>query len=83
VYHLFVVRSPRRDELRRSLAAAGIETLVHYPRAIHQHPAYADHGHAGLTVSEQLAAEVLSLPLYPELADGAAREVAAAVRAAA
>jgi dTDP-4-amino-4,6-dideoxygalactose transaminase len=80
VYHLFVIRSTRRDALREALAAEGVETLVHYPRAIHQHPAYRDLSHERLGVSEQLAAEVLSLPLYPELSDETAREIAAAVR---
>jgi dTDP-4-amino-4,6-dideoxygalactose transaminase len=83
VHHLFVVRSARRDDLRESLAAIGVETLVHYPRAVHQHPAYERLGHAALPVSERLAAEVLSLPLHPELTDDTVRAVAAAVRRAA
>jgi dTDP-3-amino-3,4,6-trideoxy-alpha-D-glucose transaminase len=82
-HHLFVVRSARRDDLQRSLAGLGIGTLVHYPRAIHQHPAYARLGHAALAVSERLAAEVLSLPLHPDLSDETVRGVAAAVRRAA
>ena len=49
------------------LAGRGIETLVHYPRAVHQHPGYAHLARPGLEESERLAAEVLSLPLYPEL----------------
>jgi dTDP-4-amino-4,6-dideoxygalactose transaminase len=69
-HHLYVVRSRDRDALRRRLATRGIETLVHYPRAVHQHPGYARLGRAGLDVSERLAAEVVSLPLYPELTDG-------------
>ena len=81
-YHLYVVRSPRRDELRAELADAGIETLVHYPRAVHEHPAYA-HLAGSLPVSERLCAEVLSLPLYPQLRDDEVERVVAAVRAAA
>ena len=80
VYHLFVIRTPRRDELRNALAAEGVETLIHYPRAVHQHPAYMRLGHDDLGVSERLAAEVVSLPLYPELDDETVRIVAAAVR---
>jgi dTDP-3-amino-3,4,6-trideoxy-alpha-D-glucose transaminase len=79
-YHLFVVRARHREELRRALAAEGIETLVHYPRAVHQHPAYASLAHPRLGVSETLAGAVLSLPLYPELSEEAVRDVAAAVR---
>jgi dTDP-4-amino-4,6-dideoxygalactose transaminase len=78
-YHLFVVRSPERDELRARLAGAGIETLVHYPRAVHQHPAYERLGHDGLGESEALAREVLSLPLYPELTDAELDAVLAAL----
>jgi dTDP-4-amino-4,6-dideoxygalactose transaminase len=77
-YHLYVVRSPERDALRARLGAAGVETLVHYPRAVHEHPAYARLAHGGLRESEALAREVLSLPLYAELTDGEADAVAAA-----
>jgi dTDP-3-amino-3,4,6-trideoxy-alpha-D-glucose transaminase len=80
VYHLFVIRTPKRDELRNALTTEGVETLIHYPRAIHQHPAYTRLGHVDLGVSERLAAEVVSLPLYPELDDESVRVVAAAVR---
>jgi dTDP-4-amino-4,6-dideoxygalactose transaminase len=83
-YHLFVVRAAGREALRRSLEERGVQTLVHYPKAIHQHPAYERLAARGsLPVSERLAAEVLSLPLYPELADAEADEVMSAVRDAA
>src|SRR5581483_11367189 len=80
VRHLYVVRSPERDELRRRLAERGVETLVHYPRAVHQHPAYQSLARPGLEESERHAAEVLSLPLYAELTDEEAETVAAALR---
>ncbi len=72
VWHLYVVRSGRRDELRRELAARGVETLVHYPRPVHRHPAYADlaRGEGVLEVTERLAGEIVSLPLSPHLAEG-------------
>ena len=80
VYHLYVARARRRDALRRALADRGIETLVHYPRPVHAHPAYADLGRGrDLHVSERLAGEVVSLPLYPQLADDEAASVAAAL----
>jgi dTDP-4-amino-4,6-dideoxygalactose transaminase len=83
VFHLFVVRSRRRDVLARELERRGVGTLVHYPRAVHEHPAYRDLARPGhLTRSEQLAREVLSLPLYPELTDEEAVEVVAAVQEA-
>jgi len=83
VYHLYVVRSARRDELARALGQRGVGTLVHYPRAVHEHPAYAHLARPGrLGRSERLATEVLSLPLYPELSDAEASAVAATVREA-
>jgi dTDP-3-amino-3,4,6-trideoxy-alpha-D-glucose transaminase len=83
VYHLYVVRTRRRDDLRRALADDGIETLIHYPRAVHQHPAYGDLARPGqLDVSEALSREVLSLPLYPELLDTEFAAVTDAVRRA-
>jgi dTDP-4-amino-4,6-dideoxygalactose transaminase len=69
VYHLFVIRSPERDALRRALAERGVQTLVHYPRPVHRHPAHAGlgRGPGSLSVSERLCEEIVSLPLYPEL----------------
>jgi dTDP-4-amino-4,6-dideoxygalactose transaminase len=69
-FHLYVLAVPERDRFRAELAEAGVETLVHYPRAIHEHPAYRDVVRSGeLSVSERLAASVVSLPLYAELTD--------------
>jgi dTDP-4-amino-4,6-dideoxygalactose transaminase len=69
VYHLYVVCVPRRESVQAALAAAGIGTLVHYPIAAHLQPAYAHLAVArgSLRITERLADEVLSLPLYPEL----------------
>jgi dTDP-3-amino-3,4,6-trideoxy-alpha-D-glucose transaminase len=80
VRHLYAVRSEERDALRTRLAERGIETLVHYPRAVHQHPAYAALARPGLDESERHAGEVLSLPLYPELEDAEADAVVDALR---
>jgi dTDP-4-amino-4,6-dideoxygalactose transaminase len=80
-YHLYVVAVPDRSELRARLSEAGVETLVHYPKAVHEHPAYREIGREGpLAVSEQLAASVISLPLYPELSDDEVAAVGDAVR---
>lgn len=83
--HLFVIRSGDRDGLREALAEAGIGTLVHYPYALHQHPAWRDKvRRAGsLAESERWADEVLSLPLYPELTDRETDAVIEGIRAAA
>jgi dTDP-4-amino-4,6-dideoxygalactose transaminase len=85
VYHLFVVRHPRRDAIMAALKEEGIGTLVHYPIPLHLQPAFASLGGrpGDLPVAEQAAGEVFSLPLYPALTDAQARAVAAAVRKAA
>lgn len=84
VWHLFVVRSPRREELQRELKARGIDSGVHYPLAVHQQPAYAGvRPRDPLPHSERAAAEVLSLPMYAELTDAEIDAVCEAVRAAA
>lgn len=71
VYHLYVVRHPGRDQLAEALGARGIETLVHYPIPVHLQAAYADlgYGKGSLPVTEQVAQEILSLPLYYGLTD--------------
>ncbi len=81
VYHLFVVRHPRRDALRTALRERGISTLIHYPTPLHLQPAFASLGGrpGDLPVAERAASEVLSLPLYPELTDAQVGTVAAAV----
>ncbi len=82
VHHLFVVRSSGRDALRDALRRAGVETLVHYPLAVHHHPAWRELGRPGaLDESERAAAEVVSLPLYPQLTDEEADAVISALRA--
>jgi dTDP-4-amino-4,6-dideoxygalactose transaminase len=76
VYHLYVVRSRQRDALRARLRERGVETLVHYPLAVHQHPAWAHLDRPGkLDESERAATEILSLPLYPQLTDAEADAV--------
>jgi dTDP-4-amino-4,6-dideoxygalactose transaminase len=80
VWHLFVVRHPRRDELQRHLARAGVDTLIHYPVPPHRSGAYAGQGVApgAYPVAERIAATVLSLPMGPHLAgDQQARVVEA------
>jgi dTDP-4-amino-4,6-dideoxygalactose transaminase len=82
VAHLFVVRVPDREELQESLIAGGIQTLVHYPVPAHLQPAYHSlgQGEGSCPEAEQAAREVLSLPLYPELAESHAERVAEAIR---
>ena len=69
VYHQYVIRSPARDQLRSALAARGIGTGIHYPLPVHLQPACRQLGYTegDLPITEQLAREILSLPMYPEL----------------
>jgi dTDP-4-amino-4,6-dideoxygalactose transaminase len=81
-WHLYTIRTPRRDALQERLASIGIATAVHYPRPIHLQPAMALSGgrRGDLPVSEALCGEVLSLPLYPELPFEAIDEIAGEIR---
>jgi dTDP-4-amino-4,6-dideoxygalactose transaminase len=81
VYHLFVIRTDARDELREHLAARGIETLVHYPVPVPRQPALAAARGAECPTAARACAEVLSLPLHHAMADHTVQEVAAAVAA--
>lgn len=84
VYHLYVIRvtDGRRDALQRYLKHAGIATGLHYPIPVHLQQAYASLGHkpGDFLVSEQLASQGLSLPMYPELSDEQVHYVAAKIR---
>lgn len=84
VYHLYTVRSRERDRLRAALHAAHIQTGLHYPIPVHLQPAYADarYGPGAFPESERAAAEVLSLPMFPEMTVQQLRAVADAVRTA-
>ena len=81
VYCLYTIRAENRDELQRGLAAAGIQTAIHYPTPIHLMPAYADARYkvGDLPAAEASARSVLSLPLYPQLNGAQLAEVAAEV----
>jgi dTDP-4-amino-4,6-dideoxygalactose transaminase len=82
-YHQFTVRASRRDDLRRFLGERGIASAVYYPVAVHLTPAFADLGYraGSFPEAEKAAGEVLSLPLWPEMADGRVDEVCDAVTA--
>ena len=81
-WHLFVVRHRQRDDLQRALSDAGIGSLIHYPIPPHKQQAYAVAGYPAdaFPLASQLAGEVLSLPMGPQLLNEQARVVVAAVR---
>jgi dTDP-4-amino-4,6-dideoxygalactose transaminase len=81
-WHLYTVRHPRRDELKKFLDENGIGNAVHYPIPLHRQKVYAHLGHkpGDFPVAEKAAREVLSLPMFPELTDAQIGRVAEVVR---
>ena len=82
VYHLYVIRHPRRDALMQFLNDRGIGTAIHYPVPIHLQPAYRGRlGDVGaLPETERATREIVSLPMYPELSADEVRTVAQAIK---
>ena len=81
VYHLYVVRHPRRDELKKHLEANKVGCALHYPMPLHLQKCYASLGYkeGSFPVAEKAARECLSLPIYPELADEQIEQVSAVI----
>jgi dTDP-4-amino-4,6-dideoxygalactose transaminase len=71
VYHLYVIRSERRDALKAHLAGAGVATVLNYPKALPYYPAYAYLGHkpADFPVAYANQSRILSLPIFPEMTE--------------
>ena len=71
VYHLYVIRTKKRDELQKYLKTHGIATGVHYPIPLHLQPAYShlDYKEGDFTVTEEYSGEILSLPMFGELTE--------------
>jgi dTDP-4-amino-4,6-dideoxygalactose transaminase len=78
IYHLYVVRTRKRDRLRAFLKERGIDTLIHYPIPIHLQKAYRELGYrrGDLPWTERCSREVLSLPFFPEMTEAEMEEVA-------
>jgi dTDP-4-amino-4,6-dideoxygalactose transaminase len=70
-FHIYAVRVQNRDVLRAFLQKKGVQTLVHYPYALHNLPAYRHLGYTpdDFPVANRLSQELLSLPIYPEITD--------------
>ncbi len=81
VYHLYVIRTEQRDELRGHLKSAGIDTVINYPKALPFYPAYAYLGYSDLDfpVACENQSRILSLPMYPEISTDQIARVAACV----
>jgi len=82
VYHLYVVRVQDREAVQARLAEAGIATGIHYPIPLHQQKAYQHLGYktGNFPVTERVAREIVSLPMFPQLLASQQDEVAAAVK---
>jgi dTDP-4-amino-4,6-dideoxygalactose transaminase len=82
VYHLYVIRAKKREELREFLSVKGISSDIHYPIPVHKQPAYINLTKANtkLPVTEQLSSEVLSLPMFPELKEEEIKYVVDSIR---
>jgi dTDP-4-amino-4,6-dideoxygalactose transaminase len=80
-YHLYVVRHPERDALKKHLEANKVGCALHYPLPLHLQKCYANLGHKNgdFPVAEKAARECLSLPIYPEMTDGQIDRVAEVV----
>lgn len=85
VYHLYVIATNERDAIRNKLNEAGVATGIHYPVPLHLQPALVHLGYrqGDLPYCEAMAAQSLSLPMFPELTRDQVRRIAAIVRAAA
>ena len=81
-WHLYVVRHPRRDDLKKFLDENGVGCALHYPLTLHLQKCYAQLGHkpGDFPVAEKSARECLSLPIYPELTDAQIQRVAAVIK---
>jgi dTDP-4-amino-4,6-dideoxygalactose transaminase len=83
VFHQYVLRVPERAAVMARLRAEGVATAIHYPQPVHLQPAYRGRsplGPAGCAETARAAAEVMSLPMFPELTDAQVERVCAALR---
>jgi dTDP-4-amino-4,6-dideoxygalactose transaminase len=82
VWHLYVVRHPKREELKKHLEENGVGCALHYPLPLHLQKCYASLGHkkGDFPVTEKASNECLSLPIYPELTDAQIQRVASVIK---
>jgi dTDP-4-amino-4,6-dideoxygalactose transaminase len=81
-FHVFCIRTPYRDSLKKFLASKGIETIIHYPKGIPFTEAYLPYHHrsSDFPVTSQLQDQILSLPIFPELTDDEVHFISDAIR---
>ena len=83
VYHQYTIRSPKRDAIMKALAEKQIASAIYYPIPLHQQKAFgSEYAAIKLPVSEQVARECLSLPIYPELSMEQIHEITDTIKSA-
>jgi dTDP-4-amino-4,6-dideoxygalactose transaminase len=84
IFHLYVIRVPRRDQVLHALHHAGIGAAIHYPVPMHLQEAFLDLGYTRgeFPVAEKAAGEIISLPLFPQITAGQQQRVVAVLRRA-
>jgi dTDP-4-amino-4,6-dideoxygalactose transaminase len=82
VRHLYVIRHPRRDELKKHLEANSVGCALHYPVPLHLQKCYASLGYKNgdFPIAEKAARECLSLPIYPEMTDEQVQRVVSVIK---
>ena len=75
LFHLFIIRSSRRDELQKHLTENGIQTIIHYPIPPHKQNAYKEWNHYSYPITEKIHEEVLSLPISQIITDDEVKRV--------
>lgn len=81
VWHLYVIRTKYRDALQSYLREKGIQTLVHYPIPIHRQEAFQNEAYPALPVTEKVAKEIISLPMWPHITNEQIERTVDAIRA--
>lgn len=79
VWHLYVIRSERRDKLKAHLEQQGIASVIHYPIPPHRQSCYSDYASLSMPIAETMAAEVLSLPMTPDMSEAEIKLVSSAL----
>jgi len=80
VYYLYVIRSKKRDKLQDYLKNKGISTQIHYPIPIHKQKVFQQYNDQNLPVTEKIANEILSLPMFPELEESQISQICSAIK---
>ena len=79
VYHMYTIRTQKRDELKSFLTKQGIGTGIHYPIPIHKQPVFSQYNKQKLVFTEEVSKTTISLPMFPSMTQNQAKYVVNAV----